>query len=357
MKIGILTFHEIYNPGAYLQAYATLKTLRDLGHDANVINYTAPKHRFRPWKRLVRRPHGILLNFREWVDSFIRNNAFAKVLAHLRPTRRLKSHADLESEHFDAVIVGSDIVWNYQSKQWGDDPVYFGHHLNCDKLVAYAASCGSLDINLSPPAFVKEGLGKFNAISVRDPNTAEMVNRQTGISPKIVLDPTFLLNMEAMKLPACKYAKPYLLVYAMPRQLSQSAIYAIISYAKKKKMKIISICYRNAWADINDVDVNPFDWLTYINNADCVFTNTFHGTIFSIRLRKRFATEFHDLVRSKTKPLLESLNLFRHVLSVDNSLENILLLEPDYAKIESRIHCATENNINFLKTALSQPHA
>ena len=44
MKIGILTFHEVYNPGAFLQALGTFNLLKSLGHDPQIIDYTSPAH-------------------------------------------------------------------------------------------------------------------------------------------------------------------------------------------------------------------------------------------------------------------------------------------------------------------------
>ena len=39
MKIGILTFHNAYNYGAVLQAYATQEIVKSYGHEVEIINY------------------------------------------------------------------------------------------------------------------------------------------------------------------------------------------------------------------------------------------------------------------------------------------------------------------------------
>lgn len=39
MKIGILTFHDGINFGAFLQAYSTKQKLELLGHQVEIINY------------------------------------------------------------------------------------------------------------------------------------------------------------------------------------------------------------------------------------------------------------------------------------------------------------------------------
>lgn len=40
MKIGILTFHRVYNYGAVIQAYCTQKIIDDLDIDNEIIDYT-----------------------------------------------------------------------------------------------------------------------------------------------------------------------------------------------------------------------------------------------------------------------------------------------------------------------------
>ena len=46
MKIGILTFHNGLNHGAFLQVFATLNFLRKKYNDVSVINYKNKKHLF-----------------------------------------------------------------------------------------------------------------------------------------------------------------------------------------------------------------------------------------------------------------------------------------------------------------------
>lgn len=41
-KVGILTFQRASNYGAALQMYALQKKIRDLGHDAEVIDLLCP---------------------------------------------------------------------------------------------------------------------------------------------------------------------------------------------------------------------------------------------------------------------------------------------------------------------------
>jgi hypothetical protein len=354
MRVGILTFHETYNPGAYLQAYATRAVLAALGHDAHVINYTSPKHRFRPWRGLILHPIGVVRRLRGWIESFRRNAAFSAVQSHLNPTRRLGTHEELEQEAFDAIIVGADIVWNYQSHQWGDDPVYFGKHTNCRRLIAYAPSCGPLDIDAAIPSFVVEGLQKFDSIAVRDDKTSRMVKKAIGKTVPIVMDPTFGLDLSVLpigELPAP--AGKYLLVYAMPWFLSDRTAHAVRQFATARGVPVVAVCYRHSWADTNIVQADPFDWVSLIRRADWVFTNSFHGTIFSAKLHKQFATDLNRAIESKTQPVLERLALQSRVLSSSHDLAATLTSNCDWSKVDCAFANETSIGAEYLRTALA----
>ena len=262
MRVGILTFHEIYNPGAFFQAYATMKAVQNLGHDAQIIDYTSPLHRFRPWRNLLLHPK-ILLSPRSWIESFQKNNAFSRCQKYLNKTVRIKTRKDLSREHFDVILIGSDIVWNYQDKRLGRDPVYFGHYLSTKRLAAYAPSCGAIDLSKPIPDFVKSGLSKFHEIAVRDHKTADLVELVIGKRPEIITDPT--LNLDTYSFPDFPvYDSDYFLVYAMSNSLSQDITSKIINFAHSHNLRVISVCYRQNWVDDNLISCNPFEWLARI---------------------------------------------------------------------------------------------
>jgi hypothetical protein len=353
MKIGILTFHEIYNPGAYLQAYATCATIKSLGHVPQIINYTSPNHRFRPWHRLLRRPDIPVRHPKLWIETFQRHLAFRKVHHHLKPTHRLNTHLALENEQFDYIIIGADIVWNYQSLLWGNDPVYFGRHLNCKQLIAYAPSCGPLDIDAPIPSFVRDGLLRFNSIAVRDDKTAVMVHRAIGKEVPVIMDPTFDLETQSLPVGSPIPEHKYILIYAMPNLLSTRAIKQIREFASAEGCKIIAVCYRQSWADTNIITANPFDWVSLIRHADWVFTNSFHGTIFSAKLRKQFVTEYNDAIKSKILPVMTALGLQDRVFSEHSDVAQILKKRYNTENVTRQIREIGLHGRDYLKKALN----
>ncbi len=73
-----------------------------------------------------------------------------KSLACSRPFR---SYADIDTRNYDAVVVGSDVVWNFELTRLGRDPVYaavFAEPFNGLR-ISYAPSIGRMDPAYVPP--------------------------------------------------------------------------------------------------------------------------------------------------------------------------------------------------------------
>ena len=187
MKAGILTFHSADSYGAVLQARALVEVLRSLGHDASVIDY-APAYLTKPY-RLWRNdwwkhPVGTAKNLAASFAVARRRKGFQAFREgmHLTP---------FPPEGFDAVVFGSDQVWNRHLNGgellwFAQDPV-FDHTRN----IAYAASTGSVPL--------PEGVdfGRFHRLSVREPQLqAELAAR--GFASTLVLDPVLLAGKEVL---------------------------------------------------------------------------------------------------------------------------------------------------------------
>ena len=351
MRIGILTFHEIYNPGAYLQVYATMKILEAMGHEAVIIDYTSPSHRFRPWRTLILHPR-VLIYLWNWIESFGRNRAFADCQRYLNKTPCLITRKQLSLERFDAVLVGSDIVWNYQIPRLGQDSVYFGEGLNTDRLIAFAPSCGALDLSQPVPEFVRRGLPRFHAIAVRDTKTADLVERVIERRPEVIADPTVALNINGLP-EVHKYEDDYLLVYTLPGTTDAAIQNAVIDFARKKGLKTVAICYRQNWADENHIYANPFEWLGRIRCARYIFTTTFHGTIFALKAGNQFATKYNVHIESKTRRFMESLGRQDRVWNGSTALASILDAPWDIAATHRAMKSMANRNIKYLEKALA----
>ena len=237
MRVGILTFHEVFNPGAFLQALASQRLLESLGHEAKIIDYTPTSHSYSLTRNLRTLSWRLPFRFQRAIQNFRKDQAFQAARDRwMNLTQRFEENADVADEEFDAVLIGADVVWNYVIAAYGHDPIYFGKGLNTKKLISFAPSFGPCTLQDTPPAYVIEGLSKFDHISVRDINSQGIVESLVGTKPPIVCDPAFHLDHNKLPL-KCDEKRPFLLVYMLAQYVSPETIAQIKKFAKETRPK------------------------------------------------------------------------------------------------------------------------
>ena len=269
----------------------------------------------------------------------------------LNRTSFFESREELSKEHFDAVLVGADVVWNFKHASLGRDPVYFGEGVSTDRLISFAASFGDCSLEDGLPSYVSEGLPRFDAYSVRDKNTAAIVQEVVNEEPLRICDPAFHLDLPAIMPPPSERA-PYLLVYLRNGAFSAELKDAIIHFAKKRGLRIVATYYTHKWADENLVLLEPQEWLGLIRDADYVVTNTFHGSVFSIMLEKAFALDYNEGIRLKTKGMIEAMGLAGRTVACADQLESVLEASVDYSCARAFRECETLKAREFLEETL-----
>jgi hypothetical protein len=351
MKVGILTFHDVINAGAFLQAYASITLLRKLGHAPEIIDYTTALHRYSASKHLRQMGWRALVRPRQWFDTRATQKAFAGCRAiHFPMSRRHDTNQDLGNAYYDAVLIGSDIVWDFRLPHLGHDPVYFGAGLNTPQLTAFAASCGTVRPEDSIPDYVREGLARFKSISVRDRNTQAMVAHAGYPEPPLVGDPTFLFSEEPK--PTGKVTDE-ILCYIIPGLSTKPFIDSILDLSRRTRLPIRAVVYRVPWAHSNDVVCTPFDWWKRIANARYFVTNTFHGTIFAAIQQARFAVEMNDNIRFKIERMVTEGGLSGHVFAPGAALEKILHAETDWGATRAWMNEQAAVSRRFIEASLA----
>lgn len=341
MKIGILTFHKGPNHGAYLQAMVTMRFFRALGHNAVLINYQNRTHwrkeRILPW---LKYRHPI-----RFLDHWKKQKAFKNDQRLFEATEFTTDPAEVKKLHFDLLVVGSDVVWDYTL--FGHDDLFFGA-LNADRKIAYAASFGKVNYGTQIPAPVKKGLRRFDAISVRDENSRKIVESVLGERPVTVLDPCFLddFSNDERHTKTIDRLERYLLVYAFamrPEEIEMTK-----RFASERGLKTVALGYRQKWCDKNLMGVGPLEWLAFYRKAQYVVTSTFHGTIFAIKYRKQFLVSMNEKIKNRVVSLLHSAGLEERTFGDIELLED----EIDYRGVEKRLRPKIELSAEFLSQNL-----
>ena len=344
MKIGILTFHDGINHGAYLQCYGLYKTIENMRHDVKIINYKNFKHWWKEYRCFLwtKNPRILYANIRKIFKFKVEQRKLSK-------TSFTFSCEKVNKEEFDIIVVGSDIIWNYKNPLFGFDPIYFGNFLNAKKIISYAGSFGDIDMNDSLPNEAINGLKKFSKISVRDDNSLKILSKIINKPIKLVIDPTFLYDYTKEE-KKCIY-KNFILIYAYQINLDQ--VKQVKEFAKKKNLNTIAIAYNQPWCDRNIISLSPFEWLGYFRQADYIITSTFHGTIFSIKYNKKFVTIPNIHIDNKLRYIMEITELKKRILQNQNNIEKLLSLDIDYKIVNKKLSQFILESKNYLKESLN----
>lgn len=312
MKIGIMTLWKAFdNYGQQFQVYALQHYLRTQGYDAYIIRYEYRKDiRKKKWyeyfytlrylfdlsfimtqlrKRFQNQnPKSIDRGFNFFAEK---NIAFSeKIYNDIFELQANPPAADI-------YITGSDQVWNYsdQYKPYANKIQAFYLNFGSDKTkrIACAASFGRDEYGKSLRKYVKPFLDRFDLVTCRE-NQGVKICDSMGIKSELSLDPVFFnskeeylkLIMDTKLLVNEKFCLVYLLGNSTVVDFDK-----IEKYASENSCKIIFIPGKGLKQNrYEEIFPTPTEWLWYMNNAEFIITNSFHGTAFSIILNKNFLT-------------------------------------------------------------------
>jgi hypothetical protein len=360
MKIGILTYHYGYNFGGVLQCYALQQTLKEIGyHDVHVINCIPSRLKFYlggiPRKRSLSTICNWYLRIRYGTRCKKAFDAFRE--KYLNQTEYIKRNFLPQSvKSYDALIVGSDQIWNFREQSNGQfflnwEPQFEG------RKIAYAPCCGKNEVNEKCRGQLEKALNDFDFLSVRNSETLSFVEGIIGKSLQIVPDPTCLYDFKNLLTSIRLVKANYIFAYILGDDINGGNVNAI-SILKKKypNRKVIAsiIAYSNprkiTWADEIKYDLSPIDWLNMIQNADFVYTDSFHGTIFSMRFNVPFITYYVE-ERRKAR-FLELQTQFDISENIVSSLEQIKSFEPRERNFDKKFSDLSNLGRNYLREAL-----
>ena len=367
LRTGLITFHFSHHYGAQLQAYATMKAIQGLGHDCEIIDYRLPDavrasqlyKKSASVRGIISDAHTTLhyAQFKRRVDRF---NTF--VTEEMPQTaKRYGSFADLQADppSYDVYVAGSDQIWNpyiFEDKQF--DPSFLLAFAKEGRRISYGPSFAVSELPEDKAQQLKEYLEPFSALSVREKRGQALVERCTGRTARVVLDPTLLLRREdwAQQAAAPKDKKPYILCYFVSDP-GAAAPYAK-ALAERTGLPIVQLAGARRKIDGCSklvFDAGPREFLGLFQNADYVVTNSFHGAVFSLQFGRPFFTsmspkELANPTDSRIHSLLSRLGCADRIIGLESTAD--VDAPMDYDAINTKLEEARADSLAYLKAAI-----
>lgn len=206
---------------------------------------------------------------------------------------------EVEDPGFDCYICVTDVIWQSLARHDFDRGFMLGSKaFEGKQKIAYAASRGAVkDFDPRHETMFFDYLEDIDTITVRERDFSEYIEQRSSNSAPLVLDPVLLHDRSFWDEVAVKpQEERYVVVYYVMEKAADT-IDKAVEYAKLHDLTLVELSDRPfKYGKVTDPDVKHVsrydvgmeEWLGYIQNAEAVFTNSFHGCCFSLLFEKTF---------------------------------------------------------------------
>lgn len=347
--VGIITFHRASNYGAVLQAYALQRAINSLGASAEVVDYRSEAVELDHNPAAAMRAGGLAGAPLRFLRRMTKSRGFEEFRrASLPMSEPVTSDSISKLDGvYDLLIAGSDQVWSEAFAKL--DPVYRLEFAEKSRRASYACSFGFSEFPAGSEDAIKKGLSGLETVSVREAPARDLVQECLGLPARVDVDPTLLLDADDWRgmVPAPSTGSGYILVYTVQPPVG------LLDAARAKAAETgLEVVYLNnehrGNKDLRHVRyATPEEFLGWLDGASYVYTNSFHGTVFSIIFEKELVVECRTKKKynNRSRALLELTGLEgREMTETDAGEESI-----DWSDVRARLAVAREDSLAYLR--------
>ena len=356
-KALIVTLYGNHNYGNKFQNFAMQEVLNKYNYDAYTLNMQKIRQNSAPKVTCIERLKNLsvrklLKKLKEICNSFARKrrfHAFKNFSDEHIKIQDFTSSDELKAK-YEKVCIGSDQIWNPELENF-----YYSYakFQDSDKVFSYAPSFGVSKFDAKYSKEIREGLENVKDISVREEKGANIIKKITGRDVEVLVDPTMLLKVEQwdkiLKEPTRKPKKEFVMVYFLGNYSKERRKY-IKRFAKEKNLEIV---------ELGQIDLkkyyctDPGEFLYFVKKSKIIFTDSFHGAVFSILYNRPFYILKREdqltSMSSRTETLLKKFELQERMLE-DYTQE--IVLKIDFTRVNEILKEEREKSDKFLKKAL-----
>lgn len=388
--IALVTCYFQPNFGSQLQAYATQMAFEKLGVENETITIDGLKPEIN--KAKYRYFLGKLFDINIVKDKMAtvrkivakqRNPEYSKNLAiryrffddfaqkKFKLSKRYNSKKELgdAANDYSAFVLGSDQLW--LPSNIAADYYTLNFVPNNVPKITLATSFG---ITKLPPPYglkAKMFLNRIDYISVREKSGQSLVKQWADRDVPVVCDPTIMFYSEEWEKALDAYGdgkrfaegKKYLFVYFLGNNPWERDMVKNVS--RETGLKIVQLAHSDEYirsdegfADYTPYNVGPKEFIELIRDADYVFTDSFHCSVFSMLNHKNFFTfpRYNNEGPTSTNGRLYSLlSLVRHENRLIRKGRTIELnAAMDYSVIDAELDSLRQFTWNWLTEALKK---
>lgn len=277
-KIAIITLVGKFNYGNRLQNYAVTRIYNRIGYVAESLELPDRPNLARSVKRFGR----MLLGYQQTDPaskmSEERLAAFDKFNRSIQ-IRRLASLNSRLIDEYDFFSVGSDQVWNPEQITYNDD-WFFLEFARPEQRIALAPSIGLDCLSSRQSKRIARGIAGFPRLSIREPRGAELIRKCCRREAKVICDPTLVLKADEWRMVADSHLtppEPFVFTYLLGG-VGAAAKDVLNRVTESGSIPVVSLSDREG---PEEPAAGPAEFISLIDNASHVVTDSFHAAAFS----------------------------------------------------------------------------
>lgn len=259
----------------------------------------------------------------------------------------------VKDEEIKGFVCGSDTIFCINEFKGFVEGYYANFDCMRGNSVSYATSFGDSTFTDQDYLMLNERLRNFKALGIREYNMLPYVKEHVSVRAERTIDPCLLAEASLYDsiIAEPQMQDKYLLLYS--RRYNNNMEQYAEEMAKRTGLKLVEISIRATNIDKGHImryDAGVEEFLSLVNNAEFVITNSFHGVIFAVQ----FKTPFYCFSREQGDTKIgEVLDLFglsnRIMITGTESVPH----EIDYDVVHKRISEARKLAVEYLRYALS----
>lgn len=334
MNVAVVTLYNALNYGSFLQAFSMCNFLKSKNINATLLDCSTN-----------------ISKANITCNSIEMSICQKKTLNAFKKSWRLLPIKKNGGQIYDAVIIGSDEIWNIKNKYFEHWEEYFGYNVATELKIAYAPSIGYTSID---ELGMKEiiGISLFDYVFPRDEETKLVAEKIRNESLETVVDPTLLMcDYWSNTVKKVKTESDYMIYYSYFNNPFLERI--LINFAHSNKLRLLTFLFKREWCD-STLYASPIEFVEKMQNAKYIITNTFHGTIFATLMNKQF---LNFSLRHKTLNYLDFIGLGTSRLFTEEmdhmDFDKILKDEIDYTSVWDNIERGAKKSETVLLCALN----
>lgn len=355
-KIAIVTLFGYMNIGNKLQNYAVQELIKSLGYVPETLVCDDFIHRYsiNVKERIKLFLGNFIKKYKKYLLDYKRRKVFFDETDGLISRSDFLSWEEIKNkknDSYSAYVVGSDQVWYNWLQTEGEMEFRFLEFVDEKKRICFSPSFGMDEVPEDEMEIFRVGLNGFTNLSSREISGCKLIEDITGKNAALLCDPTMMISTQkwndiAQK-PKYNVPDKFVLLYFLSK-ISEEQKKIIEEYAKYNECKIVNIYDIESPAYYN---TTPQEFIYLMNKASYVFTNSFHGTVFSILYHRKFTTFSRVLnevrMNNRSITLLEKFDLLE-------CLNGIKITEYDWNYVEDILKIESDKGIEYLRKEIER---